>query len=227
MLQGKRGFLLLKEPGLRDRLSAHLLGQGLIVQSYKKADEFLASLKKDKPQFAIVGGRLAQDNQYSLVQKVRGHSTCGPLPVLVLSKNMEVDFQRSLIQSGADRVLKSDTDFDAVTLELFALLRRSQSYQKEDEVLDFGIIHINPSRQQVRVSGKEVKLTEIEFNVLLELVSKKGEVVSREKLSQRFLSFRNSSDRTLDVHINALRRKLGAQGQKLTTVRGRGYMFRN
>ncbi len=226
MLEGIRGLILFKEAELRKSLAESLASANSFIYPYKKTGDLLTAISKDHPHYIVLDDKSATEQGGWVLEKIREHKTHGPVPVVVLSESLALTSKRFLIEKGADRILKYKTDPDNLALEVFALLRRSHSYSKAKEALQFGDISLNPEHHQARVSGKVIKFTRIEFKVFQELLSKRGEVVSREKLSQSFLSLRNSSDRTLDVHINALRKKLGSKGHNLTTIRGRGYMFR-
>jgi two-component system phosphate regulon response regulator PhoB len=75
------------------------------------------------------------------------------------------------------------------------------------------------------LNHQEIKLTNTEFRLLAELVRNSGESVSRDKLRQKALGHLDVNDRTIDVHILYLRRKLGAVGAQIETMRGQGYRF--
>lgn len=84
---------------------------------------------------------------------------------------------------------------------------------------------LSPLSQEVFLDEGALKLTETEFKVLLALVLEKGKPVRRESLALQALSSRNKSIRTIDVHINSIRNKLGEIGSNIKALRGRGYML--
>jgi DNA-binding response OmpR family regulator len=226
MLKGKRGLVFCKEAGIREELNQTLLNARAFVYTAKKGEELQQALTEDHPHFVILDEKAAQANQFQILGQIRQHPSAGRIPLVVLVPSRTVSVCRPLIQKGVDRVLKSSIGNEMLGLEIQSLLRRAISFQQEDEILDFGGIQLISNLRHVLVAGRRVSLTKVEYRVLRELLGKKGEVVSRENLANHFLSLRNSNDRTLDVHINALRRKLKSFGSKIVTVRGRGYLFR-
>jgi two-component system, OmpR family, alkaline phosphatase synthesis response regulator PhoP len=91
-----------------------------------------------------------------------------------------------------------------------------------------GAIEINLQRSVVTVNGKPIKLTTKEFELLRELMETRGEVLSREFLLEKIWGYGKASEvdsRTIDVHIQRLRQKLGAEGGHILTVKNVGYRF--
>ena len=91
-----------------------------------------------------------------------------------------------------------------------------------------GVIEINLQRSVVTVNGKPIKLTTKEFELLRELMETRGEVLSREFLLEKIWGYGKASEvdsRTIDVHIQRLRQKLGAEGGHILTVKNVGYRF--
>jgi DNA-binding response OmpR family regulator len=84
---------------------------------------------------------------------------------------------------------------------------------------------IDFSAHRVTIDGSEVALTLTEFKILSELLKQSGQVLTREKLRERALGNLNVTDRTIDVHMASLRKKLGTIGNQIETVRGVGYRF--
>lgn len=84
---------------------------------------------------------------------------------------------------------------------------------------------MSPLSGEVFIGDDRLPLTETEFKLLHVLIVEKGRPVRRESLALKGLTSRNKNVRTIDVHINAIRNKLGAVGNKIKTLRGRGYML--
>ncbi len=227
MLKGQAGLLLFKNISLKGRLESGLQDLGICVVGCRDLQPFFKAFEKDNFHFVMIEGDLAVANNCQVIHKVRSLPNHGIVPVLVLGDPANHDHFRQVIEAGGDRFLDHSIELESLQLEILSVLRRSQSFHTEPEEMDFGDVKIRKDRQQVWVRGSKIHLTRVEFKILVELLTKRGEVISREVLSQRYLSLRNSSNRTLDVHINALRRKLGHLGESLTTVRGRGYSFRS
>ncbi len=86
-------------------------------------------------------------------------------------------------------------------------------------------LKLSPLSHEVFLDEGPIPFTQTEFKILLSLILEKGKAVRRESLAFRTLSSRNKSVRTVDVHINAIRNKLGSLGSNIKTLRGRGYML--
>ena len=107
-----------------------------------------------------------------------------------------------------------------------ALLRRGGMIKKTSDVLSSSGIVLSPSHREVTVDGKPVKLTLREFDLLEYLMRKPGVVFSREALLQSVWGWDfDGGSRTVDVHVQTLRQKLGDRSSCIETVRGVGYRF--
>jgi two-component system phosphate regulon response regulator PhoB len=103
---------------------------------------------------------------------------------------------------------------------IFRRIERSES----DKIIRFGEVEIFPEKVQVKISGSDVELTATEFNILKALVQKKGRVFTRAQILDILGEDRQFVlDRTVDVHILNIRKKLGQYGKNIQTIRGIGY----
>jgi two-component system, OmpR family, phosphate regulon response regulator PhoB len=111
-----------------------------------------------------------------------------------------------------------------MVLRIRAILRRGE---KADESLTAGPISIDPARHEVRVDGRQVRLTSIEFKLLRALMQRRGRVQERDRLLNEVWGYESIIDtRTVDTHVRRLREKLGKAGDVIETVRGFGYRLR-
>jgi DNA-binding response OmpR family regulator len=108
------------------------------------------------------------------------------------------------------------------------VLRRRSRPSAPGRTISAGAIEINLNRSAVSVHGQPVKLTAKEFELLRALMETRGEVLSREFLLEQIWGYGNASEvdsRTIDVHIQRLRQKLGSEGGHVLTVKNVGYRF--
>lgn len=152
-----------------------------------------------------------------------------PVPVLMLTaRGDEVDRIVGL-ELGADDYLPKPFNPRELAARIRAILRRVEIAPDDPTVLVVGDLEVDLGARSVRVEGSEVELTGVEFSLIETLVRSAGSVVSRDELSRAALYRRASAfDRSLDVHISNLRRKLGPQpggGERIKTVRGVGYQY--
>jgi DNA-binding response OmpR family regulator len=152
-------------------------------------------------------------------------------PILMLTARGE-DTDRILgLELGADDYLPKPCNPRELAARLRAILRRTKSPLDDTaaQVLEAGQTMVNPANRSATFGGTDLQLTSAEFNVLQVLISSAGTVVSKDVLSQNALGRSLSAyDRSIDVHISKIRKKLAALGgdNLIVSVRGSGYQFR-
>jgi len=151
-------------------------------------------------------------------------------PVLMLTARGEATDRIVGLEMGADDYLPKPCNPRELAARLRAVLRRSQSGPDADNVapLRVGLTALDPQQRSATYAGKDLQLTGAEFNVLQILLAKAGAVVKKEMLSQEALGRDLSAyDRSIDVHVSKIRKKLTAAGgdKLIISVRGVGYQF--
>ena len=225
MFEGKRILLVDDDPAYRDEVSKALAEKGFFVYPRKSKEDFMMSLNSADPDVILLDKEIGEEDGFDLIHEVRKHPSLNAVPIIIITGLATLENKKTATLFGADDVLAKPIDMSELELRILANLRRSKSYQVEENLLRFGDVEVDVRNQSVALRGQEIQLTRTEYKIFLELLSKRGEIVNREQLAQRFLSLRNSNARTLDVHINSLRKKLGDLSPCLKTIRGRGYMF--
>jgi two-component system alkaline phosphatase synthesis response regulator PhoP len=225
VFEGKRILLVDDDPTYRTEISKALAERGFFVYPKKNKAEFMDSLETEFPDIILLDKEIGEEDGFDLIHQVRRHHHLCAIPIIIVTGLATIENKKQATLFGADDVLAKPVDINELELRIIANLRRSQSYQVEESVLSFGDIDVDVRNQTVSIHKQEIQLTRTEYKIFLELLTKRGEIVNREQLAQRFLSLRNSNARTLDVHINSLRKKLGVFSPQLKTIRGRGYMF--
>ena len=149
--------------------------------------------------------------------------------MMLTAKDTELDTVRAL-DSGADDYLSKPFGMMEVVSRTRALLRRAgreSSAAEKPEELSQGDVRLWPERREVSVGGREVQLTMREFDLLEFLMRSPGVVFSRETLLQRVWGWDfDGGSRTVDVHVQQVRAKLGSSSDLIETVRGVGYRVR-
>jgi two-component system response regulator CpxR len=152
------------------------------------------------------------------------------VPVLILTARGE-DVDRIIgLEIGADDYLPKPFNPRELLARLRAILRRSRDSAREaGHKVEVGDIELDPGKRRVQSGGKKVELTAVEFNLLEQLLRSAGRVVEREELAQEVLGRKLSAlDRSLDVHVSNLRKKLGPRAdgeERIKTIRGVGYIY--
>ncbi len=162
---------------------------------------------------------------FELLRQIRRRSQ---VPIIMLTARTAKADRLAGLDAGADDYLPKPFDPDELVARIRAVLRRSARYPSPTrDVLDVNGVRLSPATREVWSDGAVVELTTIEFDILDLIIRSAGRVVSRDELTA-VIHQRPASplDRSLDVHVSHLRKKLGENGGLIRTVRGVGYLFR-
>ena len=162
---------------------------------------------------------------FDVLRKLREFSTT---PVIMLTARGEDTDRIVGLEMGADDYLPKPCNPRELAARLRAILRRADSRREPEPVRhQIDELEVIASERRVIFDGEDIRLTTAEFNILLELVRRAGEAVNKEILSQQALGRPlNAYDRSVDVHVSNLRKKLGGSDRELIkNVRGVGYQL--
>ncbi len=190
----------------------------------------LEKLKNDNFGVVILDVMLPKLNGFEVLKRIRQIST---VPVLMLTALGDESDRIVGLEIGADDYLPKTFSTRELLARLRAVTRRSQistmQLQNEAEELTVGDISINCATHEVRQNGQTVILTALEFDLLFCLARFKGRVLDRDKLLDEIAGREyDVFDRSIDVHISSLRRKLGDDSKNpryIKTIRSVGYML--
>ena len=209
-------------------LSDFLQGEGFHCECAHDGDQALARALSEEFDALVLDVMMPGINGFEVLRKLREQRAT---PVLMLTaRGEEVDSIIGL-EIGADDYLAKPCSPKVLAARLRAVLRRAERGREPAaaESLEIGDLTLHPGARHVAVAGRELELTSAEFNMLELLVRDAGQVVSKEVLSEKGLGRRLMPyDRSVDMHISNLRKKLGGGedgGQRIRTVRGSGYLF--
>jgi DNA-binding response OmpR family regulator len=197
------------------------------VSVENRGDQAVERIQRENPDLIILDLGLPGKDGFSVCRQLRSASINVPILMLTARDN-DIDHVVGL-ELGADDYVIKPVEPRVLIARIHALLRRSRSAgAPESRVLRFGALAINTTARSVLLHGEAMALSSNEFDLLLLLASRAGEIQSREMLYQELYKREyNGLDRTLDVRISHLRRKLGDVGspEKIRTVWGHGYLF--
>ncbi len=147
------------------------------------------------------------------------------VPIIMISAR-DTELDRILgLQAGSDDYLTEPYGFRELMARIEAVMRRVRPFPRAVENISQGPLHMDFRTREVRMDGRLINLTRKEFDLLYLLASRAGSVVSRKQImSDVWRDDWTNSSRTIDTHINSLRKKLGAD-KWITTVRGVGFRF--
>ncbi len=216
---------------LCELVTEYLTQEGYAVDCIYTGTGALERLTAHAPDLVVLDVMLPGLNGFEVLRQIRDRSQ---VPVIMLTaRGEEVDRVVGL-ELGADDYLPKPFSPRELTARMRAVLRRVQRTgaaheSGRAEALIVGDLNLDLGARAVTVHGDEVRLTGIEFGLLERLVRNAGTIVDRGDLSREVLGRRASTfDRSLDVHLSNLRKKLGplADGsERIKTVRGVGYIY--
>ncbi len=172
-----------------------------------------------------------------MLPKMDGLETCKQIkqdkrlsciPVLLLTaKGEEID-RIVGFELGADDYMVKPFSPRELVLRVKAVLKRIKPIESVKEIFEVGSLIVDTSRHRVKVDGRNVTLTSMEFNLLAMLIKRCGRVQSRDQLLNDVWNLdAEVTTRTIDTHVKRLRQKLGKAGELIETVRGFGYRLKD
>lgn len=217
---------------LCELLTDYLQPEGFAISTVQEASQGIHHALSGGFDLVILDVMLPETNGFEVLKRIRSKSS---VAVLMLTARGE-DLDRIIgLEIGADDYLPKPFNPRELIARIRAILRRSERYDAgpehsgEDNIIKIGDICLDPGTMTVSQDGKNIQLTHVEFLILHELLRNAGQVVSREKLAQNALDRELSLfDRSIDVHISSLRKKLGPEVnglERFKTVRGVGYIY--
>ena len=197
------------------------------VQAFEDAESAWKYLQDDTADVGIFDLMLPGMSGLDLIAKIRKDEQLQDFPVIILTaKDSEIDKVIGLDQ-GADDYMTKPFSILELTARIRSLLRRSGFHTEKNQCFSQGGLEIDFDGRTVHVLQEQVELTLKEFELLKYLVQHKGKAVSRQELLNQIWGYDFVGEsRTLDVHINSLRKKLGPIGRNyIKSVRQLGYRF--
>ena len=212
---------------LCELVSEYLTVEGFETDVVHDGASGLNAARSGQYDLAILDVMLPKMNGFEVLKNLRTDST---LPVLMLTARGD-DMERIVgLESGADDYLPKPFNPRELVARLRAIMRRVQGDGTErNEKLVVDDIEISDAARTAKLDGEEVVLTSVEFDLLKHLLLGAGKVIKKEDLSLRVLDRELSPyDRSLDMHISNLRKKLGPRAdgsERIKTVRSVGYIY--
>ena len=216
-------YLLEDDDSIRKLVLYGLDSQGFQAKGFALPSEFWRAMDAEMPELVLLDIMLPEEDGLSILRKLRARPATKRLPIIMLTaKNSEYDRVIGL-DHGADDFVSKPFSMLELIARIRAVLRRAEPAQASGD-FSLGLLFVSPDRHEVKVGGKDVTLTNKEFELLCLLLRNKGIVLTRATLMDRVWGFESEREnRTLDVHIRTLRVKLGEAGSYIETVRGIGY----
>ena len=219
---------------LVELLREYLVPEGFTVDAAFDHSSGLDKALKGQDELVILDVMLPGGSGFELLKKMRTASA--DTPVLLLTARGDAVDRIVGLQIGADDYLPKPFDPRELVARIHAILRRTRGAHKEDSsdaredsVVQVGDLTLTPSTRSVKLGRQEVELTTLEFNLLEVLLRRAGTIVTRDDLALLAMGRPLAPfDRSVDVHISKLRRKLSGREDsesRIKSIRGVGYMY--
>jgi two-component system phosphate regulon response regulator PhoB len=217
------------EPDIVALVAYHLAKAGYSVSTATNGPDGLAHARREKPSLIVLDLMLPGLSGLEVMQKLRADQATSRIAVLMLTARREESERIEGLTLGADDYLTKPFSPQELVLRVAAILRRLKSGEGESgDIQEIGPLKIDRTAHRVTVDGRDVELTPTEFKLLTLLAERKGRVQPRNMLLE--IVWEAAPDiqtRTVDMHVQRLRAKLGGAGDLIETVRGFGYRLRS
>jgi len=216
------------EREIRDLLAHYLRKEGFAAVIASDGTTGLSAARRERPDLVLLDILLPGTDGLSVLRAIRSDAAIGRTPVIMLTAKGDETDRVVGLELGADDYIPKPFSPREVVARIKAILRRSQPVPAPDEgVLSHGEVRMDLARHEVFLRGKPVPLTTKEFRVLKAFLSSPGRALTREAILRKAWGEEaNVTDRTVDVHVASLRRKILPLATEIETVKDVGYRLR-
>ena len=224
--KGKKRILVVDdEKDLVDLISYNLQRNGYEVLTAFSGNAALELAAREQPDLIVLDLMLPGIDGTEVARRLKADARTAAVPIIMLTAKAEETDVVVGLTLGADDYVTKPFSMKILLARLTTVLRRAEPAPAADaDTLKVGPLTIDTARHEVLVDGEPVRLTLTEFKLLAALVAARGRVLTRDQLMDKAMGTDVFvTDRAIDVHITAIRKKLGAANWLVHTVRGVGY----
>ncbi|MGQ9651912.1 MAG: response regulator [Phycisphaerae bacterium] len=228
MAARKKSILIVEdEADLAELIRHNLEHEGYTCRLASNGGSALAETVARPPDLILLDRMLPGMSGDEFITHLKRDNRVASIPVIMLTAKAEEADQLVGLSLGADDYITKPFSMKLLLARVAALFRRMEIASTDQEVLTRGPVSLDSSRHEVTVAGSKVQLTATEFRLLRALMAANGRVLTRAHLIEIIMGVGVAvTDRTIDVHVAALRKKLNKAARWLQTIRGVGYAFR-
>lgn len=218
-------LLVEDEPELREFLQTVFQENGYNTVAVSNGSKAYETLEYFKPNIMILDHNLPDVKGSDILEKIRSDEKHAKTPVVFLTAVSDEENVVNVFDKGADDYIEKPFSVNILMRRIKAVLNRyeNNSASSEPNILKKGNLEIDFDSYKVKVDGQSLDFTLMEFNILTELLRTNGKPLSREAIIQKISGSTTVTERTVDVHVCAIRKKLNAHGKTIETIRGIGY----
>lgn len=215
-------YVLEDDESILELILYALKSQNIKALGFKHPDEFSKALSNNKPQIVVLDLMLPSKSGFEITKELKNNPATKSISILILSAlNSEMDKVKGL-ELGAD-------DYIAKPFGVMEFIARIKTIQRrlkpQSQKLEFEGLSMDLIAHNLKINGNFIELTLKEFELLKLLLQNCERVFKRDDILELVWGYAYTSSRTLDIHINTLRSKLGEFGKHIKTIRAVGYKF--
>jgi two-component system phosphate regulon response regulator PhoB len=216
------------EKDILELIDYNLTKNGYRVKTVTSGEEALDLIKENDYDLIILDLMLPGVDGFDLCKIIKADKQKESIPIIMVTAKAEEADKVAGLEIGADHYVTKPFSPRELLAIVKATLRRKPSKQEEEKtIIERGELRIHVGRHEVTLKGKPIELTHLEFRILITLAKKPGWVMTRYQIVDATRGEGVTvTDRSVDVHIVSLRKKLGEENEFIETVRGVGYKFR-
>ena len=220
------------EEDIQQLVSFNLIKAGFHVSCADSGEAGLHNMQSEKIDCVLLDWMLPGISGLDVCRQIRSNTDFQNIPVIMLTAKGEEDDIISGLENGADDYITKPFSPKVLVARINTVLRRGRKTNDEaggdKEKITIHGLEIDTGRHEVQVHGRTVKLTTTEFAILELLAGRPGQVFSRQQIIDGVRGYNYMvTPRAMDVQIYGLRKKLGASGDYIETVRGIGYRLKD
>lgn len=215
------------DENIRELVVYTLNNTGFNARGFSNSTSFYDAFREQTPELVLLDIMLPEEDGISILKQIKSNAKTAVIPVImVTAKSMEYDKVYGL-DSGADDYISKPFGMMELVARVKARLRGATMNENlKPKILKEGGLVLNPGSHTVYVDDRKTALTLKEYELLKLLMGNKNTVFTREKLLDYIWDYSyDGGTRTVDVHIQTLRSKIGDAGKYIQTIRGVGYKF--
>lgn len=204
-----------------------LTDRGFEAVVANSGDEGIALAKDFKPDLILLDVMLPDFDGYTLCRVFRQAKNTAQVPIIMLTAKDKTEERIAGLRTGADDYISKPFNGEELAERIKSVLRRTYQHTNSgEEILRSGDMYINVTRHSVKIKSKTIKLSPKEFELICAFLRKKGWVYDKQFLLEQIWGYTSTvNTRTVEKHIEMLRKKLGSLGKKIQTVYGYGFAY--
>lgn len=216
-------YIVEDDTAIKELESYALINSEFSVEGFERGKELFDALTTKIPALILLDIMLPDEDGIHILKKIRSTMAYRDIPVImVTAKTTEIDAVKGLDMGADDYITKPFGVMELIS-RVKAVLRRTQKAEHQ-QILIYKNIVIDEAQHKVFVDDEEIELTYKEYEVLKLLIINKGIVLTRDKIMESIWGYDfEQGNRTVDVHIQSLRKKIKSAGVHIKTIRNVGY----